>query len=213
LIPVITGHLMKTGSDVQLTETNKIIKKNIEEDKPPVIVKTVRKIFPYVKLRSRSNIISEEKIVSSLIKYNLFDSEHNPKGNFLNRYRTEVFNQQKVVIDGKTGLMWDYRGSFKSMSISSARKWIKELNKKKFAGFSNWRLPTIEEGASLLEKKKWYGDLHIFSVFSIVQKEIWTSDIKDSKNSNWIISFKKGRIRNVSLFRKRSFVRPVRKLN
>ncbi len=213
LIPVITGHLMKKGSDVQLTETNKIIKKNIEKEKPPVIVKTIRKILPDFQLRTRNKIISEEEITISLIKYNFFDSAHNPNGNFINRYKTEVYKQQKVVIDGKTGLMWDYRGSFKSMSISSARKWIKELNNKKFAGFSNWRLPTIEEGASLLEKKKWYGDLHIFSVFSIIQKEIWTSDIKDSKNSNWIISFKKGRIKNVSLFRKRSFVRAVRKIH
>lgn len=213
LIPVITGHLMKTGSDVQLKETNKLIKNNIEEERPKKLVKTVRKISPDVQLRSRNKIINEEQIISSLIKYNLFDSVHNPTGNFINRYRSEVFNQQKVVIDGKTGLMWDFRGSFKSMSISAAREWIRELNKKKFAGFTDWRLPTIEEGASLLEKKKWYGDLHIFSVFSIVQKEIWTSDIKDNKNSNWIISFKKGKIRNVSLFRKRSFVRSVRKLN
>ena len=111
----------------------------------------------------------------------------------------------------KTGLMWDYRGSYKSMSISSARDWLKALNRKKFAGFSDWRLPTLEEGASLIEKRKWYGDLHIFSVFSIIQKEIWTADVNDN-NSNWIISFKKGRVRTPSLFRKKSFVRPVRRI-
>ena len=212
LIPLITGHLIKKGEDVKLPEAKKIIKKNIVKENPPEPAKTIQRNFPDIKLRTRGIIISEKEIKNALIKYNFFESEHTPEGNFLNRYRTEIFNQKKVVIDGKTGLMWDYRGSFKSMSISSARNWIIELNKKRFAGFSDWRLPTIEEGGSLLEKKKWYGDLHIYSVFSVVQKEIWSSDINTDKNSNWIVSFKKGRIRNVSLFRKKSFVRPVRSL-
>ncbi len=212
MIPVITGNLIRTGVDVHLPDKIEIIKKDKEKDPPKTIVK-IKKYVPNVQLRSRNNIISQDEIFSSLKKYNFFDSKHNPDGNFINRYRTEVVNQEKVIIDGETGLMWDFRGSFKSMSISSARKWIDELNKRKFAGFSDWRLPTIEEGASLLEKKKWYGDLHVFSVFSIVQKEIWTSDIKEDENSNWIISFKKGRIRNVSLFKKRSYVRSVRKIN
>ncbi len=163
-------------------------------------------------MRSASQFFSEKDLISILKKNNFFESDHNPGGNFINKYRTEISRQQKIVIDGKTGLMWDHRGSYKSMNIKSARKWIKDLNRKRYAGYTNWRLPTIEEAASLLEKKEWYGDLHIFSVFSIVQKDIWTSDKNPDKKSNWIVDFKKGRVKTTSLFKKRSYVRAVRKI-
>ncbi|MEN8155154.1 MAG: protein kinase [Acidobacteriota bacterium] len=211
LIPYIAGHMIKKMDDVKLDEKKIILKKenkSLNIKKPSV---SKRRIRPDIRLRSNSRNINEKDLTGILKRNNLYDSEYNPSGNFINRYRTEISKQQKVVIDGKTGLMWHHRGSFKAMSIKTAREWIKELNRKRFAGFNNWRLPTIEEGASLLEKKEWYGGLHIFSVFSVVQKEIWTSDINADKNTNWIVSFRKGRIRNVSLFRKKFFVRPVRK--
>jgi len=213
LIPFISGHLIKKMDDVKLKEKTQVSKNEIPGQKETKPVRTPRGNLPDVILRSKRWKVSAKVLAQIFKKYNFYEADLNPAGNFVNKFRTEVSRQEKVVIDAKTGLMWDFRGSFKSMNISSARKWVIEMNKNKFAGFSDWRLPTIEEGASLLEKKRWYGGLHIYSVFSIVQKEIWTSDIKEDENSNWIISFKKGKVRNISLFRKRSFVRAVRKVN
>jgi len=210
IIPVsINFYVNNTENYKKITE-EKVVKKSIKIPRKKVHKR--RKILPEIPLRSKSRIISVESLERIIKKYNYYDDNINPMGSFNNRFKTKVIRRNKVVIDIKTGLMWHQRGSFKSMGINKAKKWIKVLNRSRFGGFADWRLPTVDEGASLLEKKKWYGNLHIFSVFSVVQKEIWTSDRIGRKKSNWIVSFKKGRIRSVSLFKKRAFVRPVRKV-
>ncbi len=211
LIPVVKDNFIKKSDSLILPKKNSIKTIILKKRKGSKIVPDSKVRTPEIVLRSLNRIITEKEISNFIKHYGFYDSEYNPKGNFINRYKTKILRQRKVILDNRTGLMWHYRGSFKAMSIGTAKKWVRELNRKRFAGFSDWRLPTTEEGASLLEKKKWYGNLHIFSVFSIVQKEIWSSDINASKNCNWIINFKKGKIKSVSLFRNKAFVRPVRK--
>jgi len=53
---------------------------------------------------------------------------------------------------------------------------VTKLNKDRFAGFSNWRLPTLKEAMSLTEPKKWNGDLYLDSKFDKTQRWIWTAD-------------------------------------
>ncbi len=210
IIPVsVNYYINKTGNYEKIVE-NKVLPNSAKTFKKHV-VKKGRNLHRVI-LRSGSRIISAKSLERIIKKHNYYDSRINPKGNFVNRFKTKVIKQNKVVIDINTGLMWHQRGSFKSMGINKAKKWIKVLNRKRFGGFSDWRLPTVDEGASLLERKKWYGNLHIFSVFSVVQKEIWTSDRIGRKKNNWIISFSKGIIRSVSLFKRRAYVRPVRRI-
>ncbi|MEN8153881.1 MAG: protein kinase [Acidobacteriota bacterium] len=171
------------------------------------------KISDYdVRLRSRFWKIKLSTIKRMIKKYNFFDSDLNQEGNFINKYKSRVIKRDKVVNDRATGLMWHQRGSFKPMSLSKAKEWIKMLNRVGYGGFRNWKLPTLEEAMSLLERRKWYGNLHIYKVFSSVQKAIWTGDTDDENESNWIVSFSKGKLRSTSLFMNRSYVRPVRRL-
>jgi hypothetical protein len=58
-----------------------------------------------------------------------------------------------TATDKKTGLMWtrDANIAKKDMTWKNAFKFIEELNKQKYAGHSDWRLPTKEEFISLLQ--------------------------------------------------------------
>ena len=80
----------------------------------------------------------------------------------------------KVVIDHTTGLMWHQSGSYKNMSWKRAKKWVGELNKQGYAGFLDWRLPTLEEAVSLLEQNEKSGNQFIDPVFDKTQWSIWT---------------------------------------
>jgi len=130
-------------------------------------------ISPKVFLRSKG--LNIPPIIYERKKYNFFHPYWNKKGNFENDF---VDNNDGTVTDRITGLMWQKDGSSKKLSLH--KKWdnevisyIEELNSQRFSGFLDWRLPTTEEFASLLEPKKANQNLYIDPVF--VEKPICVS--------------------------------------
>ncbi len=97
-------------------------------------------------------------------------------GDFPNQFESMSLEGDNVVVDKATGLMWHQSGSEEPLDFFTALEWIDDLNSKRFAGYSNWRLPTVEEAASLMEIEKKNGDLFIDPVFSNVQGAVWTGD-------------------------------------
>jgi serine/threonine-protein kinase len=108
-----------------------------------------------------------------------------------------IDNNDGTVTDEATGLMWQKSGSPSSSGNSSANKYIKQLNRKRFAGHSDWRMPTVEELASLLEKSVKSG-VHIAPVFDNKQIKCWTIDKCDpgysAMSGAWIVDFREGTI-------------------
>ncbi|MCP4106796.1 MAG: DUF1566 domain-containing protein [Desulfobacteraceae bacterium] len=88
-----------------------------------------------------------------------------------------------------TGLVWEKGGSPDYMSSKYVQSYIQELNREKFAGFDDWRLPTLEELASLLESEKVDG-LFIDPLFDRNQ-ECWTAD-KTTSDGAWLVGFNSG---------------------
>ena len=75
----------------------------------------------------------------------------------------------KVVIDRATRLMWHQSRFSQKYELEEAKKWVKELNKQVYAGFTDWRLPTLEEAVSLIESSEKNGNQFIDSVFDKTQ--------------------------------------------
>jgi len=98
--------------------------------------------------------------------------------------------REKLVIDDVTSLMWQQSGSTNSMVYANAEKYIRELNDQRFAGYNDWRLPTLEEAMSLMAPKHhtvFCCDL----VFDRKQSQIWTAD-KESAERAWGVHFDYG---------------------
>ena len=87
-----------------------------------------------------------------------------------------VLEGDPIVVDESTGLMWHQSGSKETLDFFSAQTWIDDLNIRNYAGYSDWRLPTTEEAASIIETEKRNRELYIDPVFSDVQGVIWTGD-------------------------------------
>ncbi len=74
----------------------------------------------------------------------------------------------RTMTDHQTGLMWEMKENMDGTPVSAnphdadnrytwqeALDWVVLLNVEKFGGYSNWRLPTIKELASLVDLRKY----------------------------------------------------------
>jgi len=126
-------------------------------------------------------------------------------------YNLKTVGGDKVVVDNATGLMWHQSGFAEYIDWDEAKKWVRSLNSRGYAGHHDWRLPTVDEAASLLESNK-RNDLYIDPVFSKKQEWIWTGDKfedEDGSEAAWRVFFDNG-IVTWDLIFYYSHVRPVR---
>jgi len=146
-----------------------------------------------VGLRRQPKFISNQShITNMLLEYDFFDNSRNPGGSFVNSF---VNNNDGTVTDKATGLMWQKSGSSR-LSNRRAKEYIKQLNRQRLAGYSDWRMPTVEELASLLAGSTKNG-VHIDPAFDYKQTRCWTIDRCESQSWSWykgawLVDFKNG---------------------
>ena len=129
-----------------------------------------------VSLRKFPKNCSEDDINSMFKRYNFFDCGRNEKGIFNNTLEPETINNDKVIRSHSTGLMWHQSGSIEPMEWYDGDEWLSKLNGDAYAGYSDWRLPTVEEAASLMKERENNMALFIDPCFSNQQANIWTCD-------------------------------------
>ncbi len=103
-----------------------------------------------------------------------------------------------VVMDHATGPMWQKSGPG-FLNYKKAQEYVKDLNRRKFAGYENWRLPTIPELISLLEPEKQSNDRCIHPIFDKKQLWCWSVDKRQTKGEGsseltWNVLFNRGRV-------------------
>ena len=78
-------------------------------------------------------------------------------------------NGDGTVTDKETKLMWNQTDAYQDTSKWSnwfmAEDYIKSLNTKKFAGYIDWRMPTLEEAESLYDEDVHIRDMDRFEIF------------------------------------------------
>ncbi len=103
-----------------------------------------------------------------------------------------------TIHDKNTGLMWmsnDYwQMEHQWVNWYTAIEYAQRMNNKNFAGYSDWRLPTVEEASSLYERRKRNTDKDGDKIFidrtfpKGAGWSTWTSEEK--QNKALIVSFK-----------------------
>ena len=198
----------------------KVRQKEIEEDKERIqnererLEKEKQKLayIPKTVISARVPLRAEpqERLTIDYIKYmvkryDFFENNWNISGSFDNDF---VDNSDGTVTDRTTALMWQKDGSSSGIKRRRALAYVKKLNKDQFAGYSDWRLPTVDELASLLRKDRTNG-MHIDALFGTKQRGCWSSDVApDFLGSTtplsevWVVSFTQGKIRTVTLISK-----------
>ncbi len=121
-----------------------------------------------IQLRSEPQPVSE----AEFLKVFKLDENWRPLEYIQNDYE----DRGDAVIDHATGLMWQKSGSEEYLTYEDALKYIITLDKERFAGYGDWRLPTIPELMSLIEPDKQTNDLYLNPIFDEKQWWCWSSD-------------------------------------
>jgi len=142
-------------------------------------------------LRSTPMTYTKKQVIDMIQKFNFYEAQFNPNGGYPNRF---VDNRNGTITDNETQLMWQKSGTREMVSWKKAPEYIDRLNNRKFSGYSNWRLPTLEELLTLTEPRHSRQGLYISSFFSQKQGIVASSDScsYDGKNLPWYISFLRG---------------------
>ncbi len=135
-----------------------------------------------VSLRNSPADLSEEGVRALLMENDFYSTCWtyngdfcNPNGEFINKFRD---NEDGTVTDDRTRLMWQKGGSPGVMEWTEAGAYVQKLNQERFAGYDDWRLPTVEELASLMERSWLNDDVFVAPVFSSEHKYCWSADTK-----------------------------------
>ena len=117
------------------------------------------------------------------------------------RYRN---NQDDTITDLKSGLMWKRQDSYQEKkewtNWEAAQLYVEERNKQKFAGHSDWRLPTRKELLTLYEEDKsipWFyywttNEVHMDPIFGYTSCCFWTSE-EHKDQFAWHVNFLRGK--------------------
>ena len=112
-----------------------------------------------------------------------------------------------TIKDTKLRLMWQKDGSQNTMNFSDAEKHCKES---RVGGFSDWRLPSIDELESLVDRTK-YKPAIISTLFNVKTDDwYWTgTQFAGDSGDAWIVNFYYGHV-YWSDKDSSNYVRPVR---
>ena len=113
-------------------------------------------------LRDTQKVLYRHEIKYMIEAHNFYVKKISEEGDFPNDF---IDNGDGTLTDRVTGLMWGKECSSKLYQYYGAEKYISGLNNKEFAGYSDWRIPTLEELCSLLERRKNEKGLHISTLF------------------------------------------------
>ncbi len=78
-------------------------------------------------------------------------------------------NGDGTVTDNETKLMWKQTDAYQDTSQWSnwfkAEEYVKDLGLQEFAGYKNWRMPTLEEAEELYDEDSHIRDMDRFEIF------------------------------------------------
>ena len=116
---------------------------------------------------------------------NYYDKRLNPDGKGID-HQFQAQRGDSVIFDAATGLTWQQGGS-RNINYGGAEDYIKKINANLYGGYSDWRLPTLEEAMSLMKPEQKRGR-YIAEQFDAEQSSIWKSD-KLSAPRAWFVGF------------------------
>ena len=164
----------------------KIVAPAIAAEPAPAVVQPTAPL-----LRREYKSLDEAGISRMLAARNIFDAKRNPGGNFQHRYEIKNAAGLRLILDRATNLAWTRQGNPVRMNLKKSLDWIASLNNVEYGGRKNWRLPTSEEAAALLQKNPEGEKSFLDAIFGEGLGMVWTGD-GFTESESWAVDFQNG---------------------
>jgi len=146
-----------------------------------------------ITLRSETATLSKEEVMQVVKDKGLHCPGDNIKGTLKHSYEQAELQGVPVIIDHTTGLMWQQAEDETRFDWREAEAYVAKVNEENLAGFSDWRIPTVEELMSLMESSK-KNDNYIDPKFQKELLSTWTIDVvTDAFAGAWFVDFNEGK--------------------
>ena len=165
---------------------------------PKILQEQLLKGPPALRLRNKSATLGKQDIVNMIRQkgfhhpddYSGIGLSGSVTGTIRHQYEARTFFGEDIVIDHSTGLIWQ-KTPTPFVSGKMIERSVELANANRYAGLSGWRLPSIEELASLLEGPEKQTDF-IDPVFDMPYWFCASSDLVESENARWVVFFEDG---------------------
>ena len=196
LIDIVVDHLSETTDHMRYIAGSR----KLGTDSPPFAEETPTQkesMEHSRRFRSVPLVLSRKEIIERARELGFAVPGVGIMGERRARLELRRIGREHVVVDTEAGLMWPPDGSKVMMTWASyPGKYIRQLNESAFAGYDDWRMPTVEELGSLLTSRKNPEQLYIDSNFNSRCETFWTADkvARTLGAMAWQINFRKGDI-------------------
>ncbi len=145
------------------------------------------------RLRSAPGRVTANAAKASIVDNGFYDARFNAAGGAAAKsLQATVVEGDVVVVDPAFGLMWQSGGAPRAMVLADTRTAVERTNDRAYAGFRDWRLPTLVEAMSLMRPES-TGGYHIDPAFEAgAAPFVWTAD-RPSPDSGWVVYYYDGR--------------------
>lgn len=140
-----------------------------------------------LRFEGKYGTLSKEEAKACITRLGFFDKNWNPAGRFEKEFVSG--NGPMTVIERRTGLMWQRGVGLPSVDEASSKKHIDKLNNKRFAGFDDWRIPTLEEAATLLDPPSKASRRHLDPVFGSIHQNAEGAFLRATQSDDIVLSF------------------------
>lgn len=141
-------------------------------------------------LPSEAQSLDEAELEAEINSWNFFESQRRPQGGFAPFLVDN--NDQLTVTDEHTGLVWQ-RDGLELASLRTIKLAVERLCRLGYAGWHDWRLPTLHEAMSLMQTEKNDQGLYLHPCFSGEQPFIFTA-ARCHPGGYWLVDYRQGRI-------------------
>jgi hypothetical protein len=138
---------------------------------------------PSISLRYEPMPMTEVEIMRMFAQRGFYDEVWNPEGQGIANDFVQI--GAHTITDRATGVMWQKSGSNVALTFKDAQAYINKLNENQFAGYSDWRIPTLEEAGSLLQPR--LTNKNYLPPLFDEPLSTWTSDSADTTGAKYRI--------------------------
>ena len=144
-----------------------------------------------IDLRHTAGGVSPMQVQIMLRQHDFYDRDWNPTADEQAHRFEHIYGRDKTLVrDLNTRCIWQKDGCEHVVGWNNGKQYVRKLNWMAYGGYTDWRLPTLEEVMSVMECHIDRSGVFLNPVFESSPMWIWTADnLQKDDTQRWVVYF------------------------